>query len=112
RRAPGASVAAASRVGLYGYSQGGGASASAAELHGTYAPEIPLVGTYSGAPPADLTSVMKGVDGSALAAALGWSINGFAQAEPDLQQGVDEHLNTKGRAARDDSATTCPRDAI
>ncbi|MBM7090965.1 triacylglycerol lipase [Streptomyces sp. S12] len=112
RSVPGASVTAASRVGLYGYSQGGGASASAAELHGTYAPEIPLVGTYSGAPPADLTSVMKGVDGSALAAALGWSINGFAQAEPDLKQVVDEHINTKGRAALDDIATTCVGDAI
>lgn len=112
RSVPGASVTAASRVGLYGYSQGGGASASAAELHGTYAPEIPLVGTYSGAPPADLTSVMKGVDGSALAAALGWSINGFAQAEPALKQVVDEHINTKGRAALDDIATTCVGDAI
>ncbi|WP_432058086.1 lipase family protein [Streptomyces sp. bgisy022] len=112
RSVPGASVTAASRVGLYGYSQGGGASASAAELHGTYAPELPLVGTYSGAPPADLTSVMKGIDGSALAAALGWSINGFAQAEPDLKRVVDEHINTEGRAALDDIATTCVGDAI
>ncbi|MEU3948433.1 lipase family protein [Streptomyces sp. NPDC029526] len=112
RSVPGASVTAASRVGLYGYSQGGGASASAAELHGTYAPELPLVGTYSGAPPADLTSVMKGIDGSALAAALGWSINGFAQAEPDLKRVVDEHINSAGRAALDDIATTCVGDAI
>ncbi|CAL9336879.1 lipase family protein [Streptomyces sp. enrichment culture] len=112
RSVPGASVTAASRVGLYGYSQGGGASASAAELHGTYAPELPLVGTYSGAPPADLTSVMKGIDGSALAAALGWSINGFAQAEPDLERVVDEHINAEGRAALDDIATSCVGDAI
>ncbi|MCT7355252.1 lipase family protein [Streptomyces sp. 15-116A] len=112
RSVPGASVTADSRVGLYGYSQGGGASASAAELHGTYAPEIDLVGTYSGAPPADLTEVMKGIDGSALAAALGWSINGFVQAEPDMREVVNEHVNATGLAALKDISTTCVGDAI
>ncbi|MGW4026262.1 lipase family protein [Streptomyces sp. NPDC005009] len=112
RSVPGASVTADSRVGLYGYSQGGGASASAAELHSAYAPEVNLVGTYAGAPPADLTAVMKGIDGSALAAALGWSINGFAQAEPALKEVVDQHINTTGRSALDDIGTSCVGDAI
>ncbi|MFD7689456.1 lipase family protein [Streptomyces sp. NPDC059781] len=112
RSVPGASVTADSRVGLYGYSQGGGASASAAELHSAYAPEVNLVGTYAGAPPADLTAVMKGIDGSALAAALGWSINGFAQAEPALKEVVDQHINATGRSALDDIGTSCVGDAI
>ncbi|MFI6208040.1 lipase family protein [Streptomyces sp. NPDC051041] len=112
RSVPGASVTAASRVGLYGYSQGGGASASAAELQPSYAPEIDLAGTYSGAPPADLTAVMKGIDGSALAGALGWSINGFAQAEPDLRDVLDQHVNGTGRAALKDLSTMCVGDAI
>ncbi|OKK08983.1 lipase family protein [Streptomyces sp. CB02400] len=112
RSVPGASVTADSRVGLYGYSQGGGASASAAELHSAYAPEVNLVGTYAGAPPADLTAVMKGIDGSALAAALGWSINGFAQAEPALKEVVDQHINATGRSALDSIATSCVGDAI
>ncbi|MFF9488918.1 lipase family protein [Streptomyces sp. NPDC014676] len=112
RSVPGASVTADSRVGLYGYSQGGGASASAAELHSAYAPEVNLVGTYAGAPPADLTAVMKGIDGSALAAALGWSINGFAQAEPALKEVVDQHVNATGRSALDDIGTSCVGDAI
>ncbi|MFE9776242.1 lipase family protein [Streptomyces sp. NPDC005931] len=111
-RVPGASVTSASRVGLYGYSQGGGASAAAAELQRGYAPEVNLVGTYSGAPPADLTAVMKGIDGSALAGALGWSINGFAQAEPDLRDAVEAHINATGRAALEDISTTCVGDAI
>ncbi|WIM71857.1 lipase family protein [Corynebacterium suedekumii] len=34
-----------SPVGFYGYSQGGGAAAGAAELHATYAPELNLRGT-------------------------------------------------------------------
>ncbi|CAL9660355.1 putative inactive lipase [Streptomyces sp. enrichment culture] len=112
RSVPGASVTAGSRVGMYGYSQGGGASASAAELHRTYAPEVNLVGTYSGAPPADLTEVMKGIDGSALAAALGWAINGFTQAEPDLRDVVEENVNATGRAALEDISTTCVGDGI
>ncbi|MGC2999698.1 lipase family protein [Streptomyces sp. G35A] len=112
RSVPGASVTPASRVGLYGYSQGGGASAAAAELQRGYAPDVPLAGTYSGAPPADLTAVMKGIDGSALAAALGWSINGFAQAEPDLRAVVEEHINARGKAALEDIATSCVGDGI
>lgn len=45
RAVPGASVTAASRTGLYGYSQGGGASAATAELQPSYAPDVELAGT-------------------------------------------------------------------
>jgi Secretory lipase len=109
---PGASIGSDSRVGLYGYSQGGGASAAAAELQPSYAPDVKIVGTYAGAPPADLTSVMKGIDGSALAGALGWSINGFAQSHPELRNVVDANINDAGRAALRDLSTMCVGDAI
>ncbi|WP_149551981.1 lipase family protein [Streptomyces marokkonensis] len=112
RSVPGASVTDASRVAMYGYSQGGGASASAAELQRSYAPDVRLVGTYSGAPPADLAAVMKGIDGSALAGALGWSINGFSQAEPELRRVVDANINATGREALKDISTACVGDAI
>jgi hypothetical protein len=109
---PGASIAAGSRVGLYGYSQGGGASAAAAELQPSYAPDVKMAGTYAGAPPADLTATMKGIDGSALAGALGWSINGFAQSDPDLRSVVEANVNDAGRAALRDLSTMCVGDAI
>ncbi|GAA3194089.1 lipase family protein [Actinocorallia longicatena] len=112
RSVPGASITAASRVGLYGYSQGGGASGSAAELQPSYAPDVNLAGAYVGAPPADLTSTMKGIDGSALAGALGWSINGFAQADPVLRNVVDTNVNAAGRAALLDLSTMCVGDAL
>lgn len=112
RAVPGASVTPGSRVGLYGYSQGGGASAAAAELQPSYAPEVELAGTYSGAPPADLTAVMEGIDGSALAGALGWSVNGFAQADPYLREVVEANINSTGRAALKDMSTMCVGDAI
>ncbi|WP_443051481.1 lipase family protein [Streptomyces sp. NBC_00234] len=112
RAVPGASVTADARVGLYGYSQGGGASASAAELQPTYAPDVKVAGTYAGAPPADLTSVMKGIDGSALAGALAWSVNGFAQADPDLREVVEANINATGRAALKDASTMCVGDVL
>ncbi|MFF5895457.1 lipase family protein [Streptomyces argenteolus] len=112
RSVAGTSLTPESRVGLYGYSQGGGASASAAELQPSYAPDVNLVGTYAGAPPADLTEVMKGIDGSALAGALGWSINGFAQTYPELGPVIDAHTNDVGKAALKDTSTMCVGDAI
>ncbi|MCD0449241.1 triacylglycerol lipase [Actinocorallia sp. API 0066] len=111
-RLPRTSLTAKSPVGLYGYSQGGGASAAAAELKARYAPEIRLAGTYAGAPPADLAKVIRGIDGSALAGALGWSINGLVQNNPELRRFVNEHVNAKGKAALKDLSTMCVGDAI
>ncbi|MFY1657576.1 lipase family protein [Micromonospora sp. WMMD1274] len=112
RTVPGASVTDRSRVGLYGYSQGGGASAAAAELQPAYAPDVPLAGTYVGAPPADLTAVIGGIDGSALAGALGWSLNGFAQSDPAVRDVIEANVNDAGRAALKDTSTMCVGDAI
>ncbi|WP_314175563.1 lipase family protein [Streptomyces winkii] len=112
RHVEGASVTADSRVGLFGYSQGGGASAAAAESARSYAPDVKLAGTYAGAPPADLTDVVEGIDGSALAGALGWSVNGFVQSDPSLEDIADANINAAGRAALDDLSTMCVGDAI
>ncbi|OIJ64124.1 alpha/beta fold hydrolase [Streptomyces mangrovisoli] len=112
RSLPGTSLTGSSRVGLYGYSQGGGATAAAAELQPSYAPDVTLSGTYAGAPPADLTAVIKGIDGSALAGALGWSLNGFLQSNPELQPLADTYLNSAGKAALTDLSTMCTGDAI
>jgi hypothetical protein len=108
----GASVTAGSRVALFGYSQGGGATAAAAELQASYAPDVTLAGTYAGAPPADLTDVTEAIDGSDLAGALGWSVNGFLQSEPALRPIADAHLNAAGRAALTDLSTMCVGDAL
>ncbi|MCQ4212609.1 lipase family protein [Streptomyces longispororuber] len=108
----GASVTKESPVGLFGYSQGGGATAAAAELQPTYAPDVRLSGTYAGAPPADLTETTKAIDGTDLVGALGWSLNGFLQSDPELRPIADAHLNDKGRAALEDLSTMCVGDAI
>lgn len=112
RSVGGASITSASRVGLFGYSQGGGATASAAELQSSYAPDVTLAGTYAGAPPADLTSVTKAIDGSELAGALGWSLNGFLQSDPSLKPIAEAHLNAAGKTALTDLSTMCVGDAL
>ncbi|BBH70264.1 triacylglycerol lipase [Actinoplanes sp. OR16] len=109
---PGTSLTDASDVGLYGYSQGGGAVASAAELHATYAPDVRLKASYAGAPPADLSAVTSAIDGSELLGALGWSVNGFAQSEPGLRTLLDEYLSDAGRAVLKSLSTMCVGDAI
>ncbi|MEU4220807.1 lipase family protein [Actinoplanes sp. NPDC026623] len=109
---PDTSVTASSAVGLYGYSQGGGAVASAAELQASYAPDVRLRATYAGAPPADITDVTAAIDGSELVGALGWSVNGFVQSEPDLQPLLDRYLSDAGRAVLKDLSTMCVGDAL
>ncbi|MER6926574.1 lipase family protein, partial [Streptomyces spiralis] len=76
------------------------------------APDVALAGTYAGAPPADLTEVTKAIDGSELAGAIGWSLNGFLQTDPDLRPIADAHLNAAGKAALKDLSTMCVGDAI
>ncbi|MDQ1037624.1 hypothetical protein QFZ75_004040 [Streptomyces sp. V3I8] len=112
RSVTGGSVTTASPVGLYGYSQGGGATAAAAELQSSYAPDVTLAGTYAGAPPADLAAVTKAIDGSELAGALGWSLNGFLQSDPELRPIAEAHLNAAGKAALADLSTMCVGDGL
>lgn len=99
-------------VGFYGYSQGGGAAAGAAELHATYAPELNLRGTFAGAPPADLEVVMPAVDRSSIVGVLGYAVNGFAERDPDFARAIDEVFNDQGRAFLADAAASCIVDSV
>ncbi|MCX4767642.1 lipase family protein [Streptomyces sp. NBC_01275] len=112
RSLDGTSLTADSKVALFGYSQGGGATAAAAELQPSYAPDVPLAGTYAGAPPADLAAVTRAIDGSDLAGALGWSVNGFLESDPALKPIAEAHLNAAGVAALKDLSTMCVGDAL
>jgi hypothetical protein len=111
-KVPGASVTVRSPVGLYGYSQGGGAVASAAELQASYAPEVRLKATYAGAPPADLASVTRAIDGTELAGAIAWAVNGFVQTEPSFKPLLDTYLSSAGRSVLKDLSTMCTPDAV
>ncbi|MCW2857321.1 MAG: lipase [Marmoricola sp.] len=65
-------------VAIAGYSQGGGAAASAAELWHTYAPDLDLKGAVCGAVPADFPLVARMLDGSPYFAFLGYALVGLS----------------------------------
>ncbi|GGD28541.1 lipase family protein [Nocardioides daphniae] len=109
---PGTSLTRRSAIGLYGYSQGGGAAGSAAELAPTYAPELNLKGAYVGGPPADLYEVMKSVDGSLLTGAIPWSINAMHAYRPALTPYLGQLVNAEGIAAIEKSKEQCVADTI
>ncbi|MWA15947.1 lipase [Streptomyces sp. BA2] len=88
-------VSAGAPVGIMGYSQGGGASAKAAEMAATYAPELKVKGTASGGVPADLAKVADSLEGGDSAGYLLMSAVGQNAANPALA--LNKYLNKEGR---------------
>nr|WP_254925652.1 MULTISPECIES: lipase family protein [unclassified Rhodococcus (in: high G+C Gram-positive bacteria)] len=99
-------------IGIWGYSQGGGAAAAAAELAGEYAPELNVKGTWAGAPTADLLEVLKTVDGTLIGGVIGYALNGFVERDSSLLPLIDERLTDHGKAVLDDLSTQCIGDTI
>ncbi len=96
KRLPDTSLDPDGPIAFWGYSQGGGAAASAAELASTYAPELHVVGTYAGAPVADLVELFPYADGSALVGVVGYAINGVIDAYPEAEQAIRDKLTPRG----------------
>ena len=94
---PGSDIGSAPRTVFAGYSQGGAAVAAATELHPSYAPEINLLGTSAGSPPADLLATIDTLDGTLLTGVVGYALNGLVQADPELGPVIDGYLNDSGR---------------
>ncbi|TLW93232.1 lipase [Saccharomonospora piscinae] len=109
-RLPEAGLSPETPVGLAGYSQGGGASAAAAELRGEYAPELDVKGAYAGAPPADLAEVAPALDGHYAAGFLAFSLLSIEAAYPQVD--LDDVLNDEGRQVLDEASDDCTADAI
>ena len=101
-----------SPIGFYGYSQGGGASAAAAERAEDYAPELNVKGTFAGAPPADLLEVVDSVDDHAITGVLGFTLNGALERHPELASLQDEYFNDKGKQFMADTKDRCIGDAV
>ncbi|CAM2946778.1 secretory lipase [Williamsia muralis] len=99
-------------IAFWGYSQGGGASAAAAELQPTDAPELNLKGTWAGAPPADLLDVLAKVDGNLIGGVIGFAINGFVARHPALKKPLAERTTPAGQAMLDRLGTECIGDVI
>ncbi|WP_372493613.1 lipase family protein [Prauserella alba] len=110
RRLPEADLPSDGPVLTAGYSQGGGASAAAAELQPSYAPDVDLIGSFAGAPPADLSAVADRLDGHYAAAFLLFAVASMHEAYPDL--GIEDILNEKGREVRAKIEERCTADGL
>ncbi|WP_256962370.1 lipase family protein [Streptomyces sp. NRRL B-24572] len=99
QRLQGTQLPADGPVALYGYSQGGGAAAAAAELAPSYAPELQIKGAVVGAAPADLDAVAANLDGSAYGAFFNYSLSGLGAS-----YGIDinPYLNFFGKGVTND----------
>lgn len=104
QRLSGTGLSSSSPVGLMGYSQGGGAAASALELASTYAPELRLKGAVVGAVPADLAKVATSLDGGLFSAFAFFALRGLS-ASYDLD--LSPYLNATGRATMDEVEQDC-----
>jgi hypothetical protein len=109
QRLPAAGVPANGPVAVHGYSQGGGAAASAAELAPTYAPELKLKGVSMGAVPADLSAVARTLDGSLYMAFLGYATFGLSAG---YGISMDPYLNATGKQLFGDVAGKCTLEAL
>jgi hypothetical protein len=109
KRLPGSGLAT-SPAGIAGYSQGGGASAAAAELAPTYAPELDIKGAFVGAPVADLAAVARNLDGSMYFGFLAYALIGINAQYPDA--GVVELANDRGVTLFAEARNTCTLDAV
>ncbi|MEU9034647.1 lipase family protein [Streptomyces sp. NPDC048352] len=95
-RLPEAGLPADTPVGIMGYSQGGQAAGWAAELQGSYAPELKVKGTATGGVPADLLKVAAANNGSFGSGLVFMAAAGQDAAFPELE--LDTYLNPAGRA--------------
>ncbi len=100
-----AGLAASTPIGLMGYSGGGLATAWAAELQGSYAPGLRVVGVAEGGAPADLKAAFDVIDGSVFAGLGFGAIVGISRAYPEMD--IDSVLNDGGRQLVRDVASAC-----
>ncbi|MGW8380999.1 lipase family protein [Streptomyces sp. ODS28] len=104
-RVPGSGLDKGAEVGLWGYSEGGHASLWAAQLAGTYAPELNVAGDASGGVPGDLKVVAKSLNGGPFAGFLGNALVGLKTAYPGMP--FDALLNERGRRAQKKITSHC-----
>jgi alpha-beta hydrolase superfamily lysophospholipase len=105
-------LAPSAPVGLWGYSGGGLASAWAAELRSSYAPELNVVGAVLGSPVGDPGSVARRLNGSFFAGLAALMITALTHVFPGAQQVVDEHATAEGRALLEEMHTMTTAEAV
>jgi alpha-beta hydrolase superfamily lysophospholipase len=85
-------------IGLWGYSGGGLASAWAAEMSGTYAPELNIVGAVLGSPVGDLGHTFRRLNGTYMSGLPALVVAALADIYPELNEVIQEHATEDGKA--------------
>ncbi len=80
---------------IIGYSEGGAASAWAAQLQPSYAPDVPLAAVAAGAAAADVETAGPSLDGTFFSFFIAYGGIGYAAAYPDLE--LDPYLTPLAR---------------
>lgn len=104
---PGTSLDPHGPVAFWGWLSGGQASLSAAELVGTYAPDLNVVGTYASGAPTDLAQVLGPIDGNFLAGATGWLLRGIIASYPETEQAIWGSLTPRGQEMLANTGRQC-----
>ena len=94
-------LTAAAPIGLWGYSGGGLASSWAAEMCGTYAPELNIVGAVLGSPVGNLGNTFRRLNGGLFAGLPALVVAALADIYPGLHRVVEEHATEQGRELLD-----------
>ena len=84
-------------IGLWGYSGGGLASAWAAEMSGSYAPELNVVGAVLGSPVGDLGHTFRRLNGSFMSGLPALVVAALADIYPELDKVIQEHATEDGK---------------
>jgi alpha-beta hydrolase superfamily lysophospholipase len=84
-------------LGLWGYSGGGLATAWAAEMSGSYAPELNVVGAVLGSPVGDLGHTFRQLNGTFASGLPALVVAALAHIYPDLDRLIQEHVTEEGK---------------
>ncbi|WP_236795010.1 lipase family protein [Amycolatopsis sp. GM8] len=97
-------------VGLWGYSGGGFATASAAQEQSAYAPELKISGIAEGGVPADINAALQSISGQPFSGWIPFAFATLGNAYPRFD--IDRYLNASARSYADADAHVCAGDAI
>lgn len=102
---PGGGLSPTTKVGISGYSEGGANSLWAAQLAGSYAPELKVVGAAAGGVPGDLKVTAAHMNAGPFAGFMVDANMGLHAAYPDLP--YYSLMNDKGKDADAKAKTLC-----
>jgi acetyl esterase/lipase len=85
------------QIGLWGYSGGGLATAWAAEMSGSYAPELNVVGAVLGSQVGDLGHTFRRLNGSHMAGLPALVVAALSDIYPELNKIIEQHVTDEGR---------------